>query len=129
MKRLLILLLFLVSLSCGAKGFQASDYECGRYAVWKEARGESLKVRRAVLDTIQHRAVKTGKGLCSILRKPYQFPYFRYGVKRVDKGWDKEYDVVLAAKPVLSEDYIFFNTVKSPWGTGHRKIGNLWFAK
>lgn len=109
--------------------YSQSDYTCGRYAVWKEARGESLRVRRAVLDTIQNRARKANKGLCSVLRKPHQYPYFKYGVKRVDRSWDKEYNAVLAAKPVLSEDYIYFNTLRSPWGTGHRKLGNLWFAK
>ena len=125
MRTLLGVLLLLVCLPSVAQ----SDYACGRYAVWKEARGESLRVRRAVLDTIQNRARKADKGLCNVLRKPYQFPYFKYGVKRVDKSWVTEYNAVLAAKPVLSEDYIFFNTLRSPWGTGHRKIGNLYFAK
>jgi hypothetical protein len=123
--RVLLGLLLLVSLH--AKG--QSDFECGRYAVFKEARGESRKVQRAVLDTIQNRARKANTSLCKVLRKPQQFPYFKYGVKRVDKRWHIEYNAVLAAKRVLSEDYIYFNTIKSPWGTGHKKLGNLWFAK
>lgn len=124
MRALLLSLLF-VSLHAKAQ----TDFECGRYAVWKEARGESLKVRRAVLDTIQNRARKAGEGLCSVLRKPHQYPYFKYGVKRVDSSWHVEYNAVLSAKHVLSEDYIYFNTVRSPWGKGHKKLGNLWFAK
>lgn len=81
------------------------------------------------MDTIQNRARKVGKGLCSVLRQRGQFPYFRHGVKKVAKGWDKEYNAVTNMKPVLSEDYMFFNTIRLPWGTGHRRIGNLIFSK
>lgn len=106
-----------------------SNYECLRYAVYKEARGESVKVQRAVMDVIVNRVKDTGKGVCAVLKVRGQFPWRREGIKRVDKAYLSVYNVVLKHPVVLGEGYLFFNSTRLPWGTGHRRIGNLIFSK
>jgi hypothetical protein len=120
-------LLLLVSLHAKAQ----SDFECGRYAVWKEARGESRKVQRAVLDVLAARVRKTGKPMCKILKMRGQFPWRRYGIKSVDTAFVREYHVVTKMPHVFKEDsgYMFFNHVRHPWGKSTVKIGGLYFSK
>jgi hypothetical protein len=107
-----------------------SDFQCLMWAVYKESRGESVKAQRAVLDTIQHRIEAKKKTACQVLKESGQFPYFKYGIKKVDKEWLTKYLELYNMEPVLKDKrYVFFNDKKFSWGTGNVKIGKLWFSR
>lgn len=108
-----------------------TDEQCLRYAVYREARGESVKAMRGVYDVILNRAKLYGKTACQVLKQRGQFPYMRKGkVKKVvDRSFDSMYNVVLKMEAVLSERYIYFNHHKHPWGKSTRKIGKLYFSQ
>lgn len=106
-----------------------SPTECLQWALWKEARGEGILTQRAVLDVIEARIERSRGNACKVLRKRHQFPYFRFGVKKVDFAFTVRYNVVSKMGRVLSKDYLYFNHVKHPWGRDTKKIGNLYFSK
>jgi hypothetical protein len=59
--------------------------KCLASAVYYESRGEPVKARRAVVDTILNRSVESGKPVCDVISEKRQFSWFRR------KGW-KPYD-------------------------------------
>lgn len=123
---------FLITLLLTATpALAATPTECLQWALWKEARGEGILTQRATLDVIEARIEAAGPyaNACNVLRKKGQFPYFRFGVKKVDFAFTVRYNVVSKMGRVLSKDYLYFNHVKHPWGRDTKKIGNLYFSK
>lgn len=108
-----------------------TDEQCRQYMVYKEARGDSLKALRAVLDVLDNRMATYGTKACKELKKAGQYPYFKYGVKLVkDKEFLTKYDAATRMAPILTDRrYIFFNSIKHSFATGHKKIGHLYFSR
>jgi len=132
MKRMLIAILLCFPLICSAKAVSntQNNFECLMWAVYKEARGEPIKTRRAVLDSIEHRMEARHLEACQVLKQSGQFPYMKYGVKKVEQKWLTEYLEVVNMEPVLKDKrYQFFNDKKFSWGAGHIKIGGMWFSR
>lgn len=125
MKVLVAVLLCLLSVLAQAQTNEA----CLKWALWKEARGEGIVTQRAVLDVIEARMEKSGKNACRVLRAKQQFPYFKYGVKKVDFQFSVRYTVVTRMQRVVSKDYLFFNHYRHPWGKSTKKVGNLYFSQ
>lgn len=108
----------------------ADDEACLKWALWKEARGESKVTMRAVLDVIHNRMAKYQLSACDVLKQRGQFPWRRRGeIKTVDFAFTSVYNTVSQMEPVLSSEYIYFNHRRHPWGKGTTKIGNLFFSK
>jgi spore germination cell wall hydrolase CwlJ-like protein len=108
-----------------------TDEQCLRYAVYREARGESVKAMRGVYDVILNRAKLYGKTACQVLKQRGQFPYMRKGkVKKVvDRSFNNMYNTVLMMEAVLNERFLYFNHKRQPWGKHTRKIGKLYFSQ
>ena len=106
-----------------------TDEQCLSYAVYREASGQGIQTQRAVLDVILNRVKKERLGACKVLRKPSQFPYMKYGVKEVEHDWKLHYNVIKQFSPILTEDYIYFNSVRHKFGKHCKKIGDMYFCK
>ena len=105
--------------------------ECLVYAVYKESRGSDLPQMRAVIDVIQNRATESGESICNVLKKKSQFPYFKFGVKKVhDRKFLTMFMNAYTMKPVLTDkNYLFFNTKKFKWCGKTRKVQKMYFCK
>lgn len=96
---------------------------CMANAVWYEARGESLKGRRAVVDVILNRTKAEKRGVCSVIFRKGQFTWAK-------PLWDKSkgykwqnlelmrltpekaalYRETMSQKPVLKNNtYVYFS--------------------
>jgi spore germination cell wall hydrolase CwlJ-like protein len=53
------------------------EQTCLANVVWREARGEPRKGRRAVVDVVLWRAAKANASLCQVVRAPGQFSWVR----------------------------------------------------
>jgi len=107
-----------------------SELRCIVSAVYHEARGESDKGKRAVVDTIYHRTAKTGKPICHVVAQKQQFPWFKKkGLVDLTPETMAFYNAAMAHPVVLTdENYIFFNGVKPP-GHACKRIGRHIFCK
>ena len=107
-----------------------TEIECASYMLWKEARGESKRTARAVLDVFENRQAAWGLTGCQVLRQKGQYPYMRKrGVKKLDFEAVVRYTVVSEMFPVLTKNYLYFNHVKHPWGKATKRIGKLYFSQ
>lgn len=114
------------------------QHVCMANAVWHEARGESLKGRRAVVDVVLNRVRAEKKGICSVVFRRGQFTWAR-------PMWGKTtqppqfmrltfpkavlYTTTLMHKPVLKDKgYVFFSRGYQ-YGTGCVRIGEHLFCK
>lgn len=108
---------------------QANNARCEAYALWREARSEGILTQRGVLDVIRNRMRVTGQSACVVLRKPQQFPYFKDGIKPVDKGWLVRYYFVGNMQSVLPKNYLYFNDSRPhKWGRNTIRIGAMYFS-
>lgn len=124
----LFVLLGLTSMS--AFSFAAPTEEsCIAWMLYKEARGESIKVQRAVLDTLKNRMLLSNRYACEELHKEGAYPYFKYGVKKVNSEWMKHYKEVDKLPRVLDNSFIYFNNTRHSFGRDCKKLGKLWFCK
>lgn len=125
MKGLLILLLTLVSLSCGAKGFP-SDELCEAVAVAKEASSESLQGALAVLTVIRNRQVIDGMTACGVVTAPGQFSWYR-------ASHDKPYKWKLSRKDLTRYHKLCTMSANLPSDTyffrSSGKRGQKWLGK
>lgn len=107
-----------------------TDSDCSIFMVWKETRGGDLKTMRAVLDVLHNRMYVNKTNACKELKKAGQYPYFKYGVYHIhDKEFLTKYKIAVTMSPVLDKRYLFFNTKKHRFATGHVKIGKMWFSR
>ena len=84
---------------------------------------------RATLDVIHNRMAKSGKAACKVLREPHQYPYFKYGVKKIDFSFYSVYYRVSQMEPVLSGKYIYQNHKRHPWSRNSIKIDDIYFSE
>lgn len=104
--------------------------ECLVYSVYKESRGSELPQMRAVIDTIQNRALDSGESICIVLKKRGQFPYFKFGVKKIyDKKFLTMFMNAYTMPSTLPRDFLFFNTKKFKWCGKTKKIEKMYFCK
>lgn len=104
--------------------------ECLIYSSYKESRGGTVEQTRAVIDVIINRSIIYNETICQVIRKSNQFPYARFGIKKI---YDKEFLTLFMnayiMPPLLPKDYLFFNTKKFKWCGKTRKIGKMYFCK
>lgn len=107
-----------------------TDMECLVYSAYRESRGGTVQQVRAVIDVITNRAVTFRETICQVIRKPKQFPYARFGIKKV---YDKEFLTLFmnayTMPSLLPRDYLFFNTKKFKWCGKTSKIDKMYFCK
>jgi hypothetical protein len=110
------------------------DEKCLSSAIWFESRGEPVKARRAVVDTILHRASDSGKTVCEVVAAPGQFPWYKkkglvsYNTARRELLAD----TLSTPKVLKDEKFKFFNgRVKMAFMRDMycKKIGNMFFCK
>jgi len=131
MKHILAIFLLLVS-SCTMANMikNPTNRECLQYTLYRESRGESLVTMRAVADVVLNRARKNSVTICETILAKGQFPYARHGIKRVrDRKFLTQYFKVIRMSAIFPDSYIYFNTRKHKWATGHIRIGGLIFSK
>lgn len=94
-----------------------SVVQCGAWVIHDEARGESLKGARAVLDVVKERARLSGKTVCDVVKQPKQFSGYRKGqsfnvtAEQIERYW-----TVARMKPVVKGSTHFHATyVTPPW--------------
>jgi len=122
--------LLMIVLLTATPALAQTETHCAAYMLWKESRGETKGVARAVLDVFENRIATTGLTGCQVLRQKGQYPYMRKKrIKKLDMASVVRYTVVSEMPRVLSEDYLYFNHRKHPWGKNTRKIGNLYFSQ
>lgn len=94
-------------------GFEASDRACAAFAVWTEARGESLRGQVAVAEVILARRASPDfpAGVCEIVAEPDQF----HGVRDWRRGdlmpWDADREAWDVALQVV--DGVFLGEMSS----------------
>lgn len=107
-----------------------TNMECLIYSSYKESRGGTVEQTRAVIDVITNRSIAYNESVCQVIRKPNQFPYARFGIKKV---YDKEFLTLFmnayTMPSLLPRDYLFFNTKKFKWCGKTRKIDKMYFCK
>jgi spore germination cell wall hydrolase CwlJ-like protein len=108
--------------------------KCLASAVYHEARGESTKAQRAVVDVIVHRAVESGMTYCQVVSEKSQFSWYkRHGIKRYDTDQKELLYSALTHKRVLKdENFKFFYSGRRPRWALHmacKPIGKLTFCK
>lgn len=119
-----------ISLLLLASPVKAQDeLTCLHWVIHKEARGETTKVQRAVVDVVMNRAKLYGIPICDVIKQRGQFPYVRFGIKLVDRKLRLKYNDVIRMCKVLDSRYLYFNHKKHKWGKGTLKIGNLYFSR
>lgn len=104
--------------------------ECLVYSVYRESRGSELPQMRAVIDTIQNRVAESGESICTVLKKRGQFPYVRFGIKKVhDRKFLTMFMNAYTMPSMLPRDFLFFNTKKFKWCGKTKKIEKMYFCK
>lgn len=86
---------------------------------------------RAVVDTIQNRVAESGESICTVLKKRGQFPYARFGIKKVhDRKFLTMFMNAYNMQPILTDKgFLFFNAKKFKWCGKTKKIEKMYFCK
>lgn len=103
-----------------------ANTNCVAYALHREASNQSRIVKRAVLDVIENRAKIKRMSMCAVLQQKGQFPY---KIKHPTKQMLHEYYVVHKMNHVLSDKYLFFNTIPFKFGKKTKKLGDMYFQQ
>ena len=112
----------------------SSDRACLAWVIDSEARGESLRGARAVLDVVLARSKNRKLTPCEVVAQRRQFSGYRPGVfNNISEEALTRYEVVRKMAPVAASCQYFHATyVSPPWITGMRrctKVGNHIFYK
>lgn len=105
-----------------------TELECKSFMIYKEARGESKIVQKAVLDILDNRIKQYKKSACEVIKQKGQYPYAKKGIQKVDKKYLTLIAELDKMSPVLTSDFLYFNTRKHKFKKRHKKIGNLYFC-
>lgn len=133
-KLLLVLLTLVPTATTNATLRGWTDSQCLATAIHYEARGEPLKGRRAVLDTIHNRMLATGKSACYVIFQRGQFSWAnKKPLMPYNSGQKAMLEEVVTYPIVLrNEQHKFFYSGEKPqWAKGMkcRKIGNQNFCE
>lgn len=124
MKRLLGILLTLVSMSCGAKGFPSEEM-CEATTIFKEANTESLEGQRAVLSVLRNRMRIHHMTACKVVAQKGQWSWFR-ATPGKPYNWSlsikalQTYELVRIMPDMVGPDVYYFRV-------GKRKV--KWYGK
>lgn len=92
-----------------------SDEACLAWVIHDEARGESLRGARAVLDAVLIRMKQRKKTACEVVKEPAQFPGYRDGsFKSINQEMLTRYEVASKMSPVVANCPFFHATYVSP---------------
>ena len=124
------LTLFMKTAPEATKSFDEASYKCLVSAVYHESRGEPVKGKRAVLDVLEHRALKSGKSYCEVVAERQQFPWHKKkGLVELTPDVEAHYnEAIRHPKVLVNEKFVYFNRGPT-FGTGCVKIGNHRFCK
>lgn len=112
MKRLLILLISLGSLSCGAKGFPSEEM-CEVTTVFMEANTESLEGQRAVLSVLRNRMRIHHMTACKVIAQKGQWSWYRKGYNwSTNTNALQTYDLVRIMPDMVGPDVYYFRVGK-----------------
>ena len=103
-----------------------ANINCAAYALHREASNQSRIVKRAVLDVIENRAKTKRISMCEVLQRKGQFPY---KIRHPTKKMLQEYYVINKMNHVLSDKYMFFNTIPFVFGKKTKKLGDMYFQQ
>ena len=129
-----ILALILFHQNTSDKGYPV-DIQAGCLAttIYKEARGEHPKVRRAVYDVVLNRANYQGKTICEVVKQPRAFSWYRAGqdLRLEEKNVKLLTEASKEAKVVSKDTRWFYSGVAPEWAKKMRcrRIGKLNFCK
>lgn len=137
MKKGIVLIAFLFSFISEplADSTVHTDDQCLASVIYYEARGESLKGKRAVLDVVKHRMQTSGKSACTVVKQRKQFSWYP---QKPIKRYNKEMQQLLAevrahGKVLINERYLYFfsKRIKPKWAYNMecRTIGKHNFCK
>jgi spore germination cell wall hydrolase CwlJ-like protein len=113
------------------------DEICLRVAVFKESGNQSLEGIKATRQTIRNRARKRGKKICSVVKEPQQFSFYKRGSKlrdvKIPKKFLQRYAKASTMPNVVSRDHEFFHhtSVRPVWAARMkcRKIDDHYYCK
>lgn len=96
------------------------DGQCLASALHYEARGEPIRGRRAVLDTILHRMLATGKDACGVVMQKGQFSWTKNRplLPYDDSQREKLAKVVAHPRVLKNEKFKYFYSGASPYWAG-----------
>jgi esterase/lipase len=105
-----------------------TELDCKAFMIYKEARGETKIVQKAVLDVLENRMKQYKMTACEVIKQKGQYPYAKKGIQKVDKKYLTLIAELDKMSPVLTSDFLYFNTRKHKFKKRHKKIGNLYFC-
>ena len=103
---------------------------CEAAAIHFEARGESVRGQRAILDVIRNRMRIDNRTACQVIRARGQFPWSEKYSFKSEKYSSKgltQFNKIDNMESVLREDVYYFNTKKQNYGRYCCKIGKHYF--
>lgn len=107
------------------------DDHCFRAAVFKEAGAESVQGIKAVRQTIKNRARIDKKSICSVVKQPQQFSFYKRGMELKNVGHDRKFlhkfKKSSTMPPVVEKCVTHFHnkTVKPSWARKMRLVGTV----
>lgn len=125
MKRVLITLLTTLMLGFSGWAYALSEVDCLAYTLHKEARGESLRGRRAVLDVIYNRMRIRELTACQVMKQRSQFSWYSKSVKiKMEIKVLTEFFIVDAMQPVLPSNVEYFHTrqIRPSWTRNLKRV-------
>jgi hypothetical protein len=113
---------------------QPTNKQILQYITYMETRGQSDKAMRAVIDVVNNRLyecnLKKHCTLKDVVSKAGAFPYIKRGVFKInDEKFLQKYWRAPIMKPVVSREFLYFNTERHDFGRECRKIDKLIFCK
>ena len=106
---------------------QAETY-CKAYTVMREAGGESLKGKRAVLDVVENRMRLRNLSACQVMTQRGQFSFFTKNTEvRIPREALTDYFRVAKMRRVLKKDVEYFHNVDvtPEWAGSMINVSNI----
>ena len=103
----------------------SSERQCEAVAVHMEARGESLRGQRAVLDIIRNRMWHRKLTACEVVKEPHQFSFYHPGFSlEASKEQLTRLKKLVTMQPVLGTAVTHFHAfyVKPGWAKKFKRV-------
>lgn len=125
-----LLVVLLMHSSAVAKPYSVAqispEVRCKAWLLSDEARGESLKAQRGVLDVVLHRMHVRKLTACKVLQEHHQFSGYRQGMSLViSKEALQNYEIVRKMKPVVKNSEFFHSGRVPKWAYKMRRVAVL----
>jgi len=125
---ILLSLLTVSNVAPSAIDLEAQATYCKAYTVMREAGGESLKGKRAVLDVVENRMRLRNLSACQVMSQRGQFSFFTKTTQvRIPKEALTDYFRVANMRRVLRKDVEYFHNVDvtPEWAGSMINVGNI----